>query len=142
MLAEIISPEGFMIVQLPGLFYIHRTYGKPIRYFQNAHVYNYYSYHLKAFFETLGLKVIYSDETCTFLIKKPASWQKKNTDGLTVWDKEMPEWSRKIGDALKKYYVLSIFDRVNPYRRIRRCAVKLLELAGIKDTVKKLIGRK
>ena len=143
-LAEMTSPKGYMLIQLPGLLSMPKQYHKPIFYFQNAHVNNFYEYFLRKFFEALGLEVVYSDEVCTFLLRKPENWVKRNTDALKIYDESMPEWSRKIQRSLKRYYVYSLFGGyyfLHPLRTLRRIPVKILEILGIKDKINKLIGR-
>lgn len=68
---------GYLIVEVPGIFYINKMYFDPILFFQNAHVFNYYYSYLKIFFEKLWLEVIYGDEKCTFILKKPDNYIEK-----------------------------------------------------------------
>lgn len=106
---EVISLNGYFLVQVPGIFVIPMSYGDPLRYFMNAHIYDFYGYYLKVFFSTLGLDVIYGDEECTFLLRKPLFWKKKTPEELrsvAVWDRELPSWGRKVAAALKEFYLL------------------------------------
>lgn len=144
LLAEITSPKGYILVQLPGLLSMFKQYTKPIYYFQNAHVNNFYEYFLRKFFEALGLEVVYGDEWCTFLLKKPENWFKHDTANLIIYDDSMPERSQKIQRALKRYYVFSLFGGyyfLHPLQAVRRMLVKPLEILGVKDKIKKLLGR-
>lgn len=68
---------GYLIVEVPGIFYINKMYFDPILFFQNAHVFNYYYSYLKIFFEKLWLEVIYGDEKCTLILKKPDNYVEK-----------------------------------------------------------------
>lgn len=143
-LAEMTSPGGYMLIQVPGLLSMHNQYQKPIRYFQNAHVNNFYEYFLRKFFEALGLEVVYGDEWCTFLLRKPENWVKHDTLTLKIYDDSMPERSLKIQRALKRYYVFSLFGGyyfLHPLRTLKRMLVIPLELLGVKEKIKKLIGR-
>ena len=133
-LIEMIAPEGYLLIQVPGLLSIYKQYSNPIGYFQNAHVNNFYGHYLECFFSLLGLEVVHGDEGCTFLLKKPKSWTKRSIEGLTVWDEEMPEWSRIIEHSLRKDYLHSL---ISPKRNI----VRLLELLHLKNFVKRLLGR-
>jgi hypothetical protein len=97
---EFITPEKYLLVEVPGIFDIQKTYFNPILYFQNAHVHNYYYYYLKVFFEALGLEVIYGDERCTFLLKKPTNWTKRRN--IIISDLELEKWSAKVECELIK----------------------------------------
>lgn len=133
-LTEIISPGGYLYVQVPGIFVLKRNYIAPIRYFQNAHVNNFYCHYLRRFFTVLGLEVIYGDEDCTFLLRKPEAWTKKDAKSLKVWDSEMPEWSRKVEESLKR-------DYVNSHMNLKYMCKKTLDFLRLTGIVKKLIGR-
>lgn len=141
---SVISPGGYLIIQIPGLLTLHRQNTRWIVYFQNAHVNNFYEYFLRKFFEALGLEVVYGDEWCTFLLRKPHNWTKHDSSALNLYDDSMPEQSRKIQRALKLYYVFSLFGGyyfIHPLRTLKRIPVKILEILGVKDKVKKLIGK-
>ena len=109
---EYVKPGKYLLVEVPGLFNIPKRYFSPLHYFQNAHVYNYYYYYLKVFFETLALEVIYGNERCTFILKKPINWKKQ--DKLTVYTKELSSWAVIVEKSLKKFYLQYIF-KLNSY---------------------------
>lgn len=133
-----ITPEKYLLVEVPGIFDIPKTYFKPILYFQNAHVYNYYNYYLKVFFEALGLEVIYGNERCTFLLKKPKNWvEKENT---VIVDLELSKWVNEVEYSLKKYQVMYLL-KLNPYF-YKLALIKLLDILGIKHIIKNLIEGK
>lgn len=134
---ELIADEKYLLVEVPGIFDIKKTYFNPILYFQNAHVHNYYYYYLKVFFETLGLEVIYGNERCTFLLKKPINWIAKS-DAL-IYDNSMSAWANIVGEELKKYHLLHIL-KLNPYY-LKTALIKTLDMLGLKNIIKKLIGR-
>ena len=138
-LIEIVSPGGYLIVQVPGIFWIPRIYINPILYFQNAHVHNYYYYYLKIFFSVLGLEIIYGDERCTFLLKKPTLWKKKDLKNAVVWDSEMGKWAERIEHELKKDYLIHKL-KLNQYY-YKRFLVWCLKFLGIKDMLKKVLGK-
>jgi SAM-dependent methyltransferase len=133
---ELIDDEKYLLVEVPGVFDIKKTYFNPILYFQNAHVYNYY-YYLKVFFETLGLEVIYGNERCTFLLKKPIGWVAQND--IVVYDETMSIWVEKVENELKKYYLLHLL-KLNPYY-LKIGLIKILDVLGIKQSLKKALGR-
>ena len=63
----------YLYVEVPGIFNIDKAYGSPILYFQNAHVYNYYEAYLQQMFGNMGLKIVYSDEVCRFVLQRITS---------------------------------------------------------------------
>ena len=130
-LIELIAPGGHLVIQVPGIFAVHEQYGRPIRYFQNAHVWNFYAHYLERFFSVLGLETVYSDESCTLLLKKPKGWQKKDPHSLTVWDEDMPACSDKVAHALIDFHKRP---------SIRYILLRTLEILRIKFIVKKLLG--
>lgn len=135
---EFIADGKYLLVEVPGFFWIPKIYFNPILYFQNAHVYNYYYYYyLKTFFETLGLEVLYGDERCTFLLRKPLNWEKNNIK--VVYDEKMRVWAEKIEVEIKKYYLLHVL-KLNPYY-LRIGLIKILDKLRIKNAIKKIIGQ-
>ena len=56
-LVEMIAPEGYLLIQVPGLLAIHEQYGSPIRYFQNAHVNNFMGITWSVSSPCLGLRL-------------------------------------------------------------------------------------
>lgn len=95
-----IKKGKYLLVEVPGIFSIKKEYHFPIRYFQNAHVYNYYGDYLKVFFESLGLKVIYGDEKCLFLCQKPLDYQE--TKIAPVYDANVMDYQAK---KIKAYFI-------------------------------------
>ena len=72
---EKIKPNGYLIVEVPGIFSIHKVYFNPILYFQNAHVYNFFEAYFREIAAHLGVNVIYGDEKCTFIFQKNKNHQ-------------------------------------------------------------------
>lgn len=65
-----LKTNGYIYFEVPGIYCISWCYPDPLTYFQNAHVYNFYEQQLKILFQMFGIKVIYSDERCTFICQK------------------------------------------------------------------------
>ena len=64
-----IKINGYLIFEVPGIF--NNRYINPIQQVQNAHAYAYfYSDYLRVLFNRVELSVVYSDESCTFILKK------------------------------------------------------------------------
>ncbi|MDR3705527.1 MAG: class I SAM-dependent methyltransferase [Paludibacteraceae bacterium] len=90
-----IKAGKYLLVEVPGVFWISEGYFNPIWYFQNAHVFNYYSDYLSVFFKSLGLKVLYGDERCTFICQKPVNWKLDDVKPI-VWDSSLQAHQQKI----------------------------------------------
>lgn len=95
-----IKPGKYLLVEVPGIFYINKIYLDLIFYLQNAHVYNFYKKYLNVFFEKLGLEVLYGDERCTFLLKKPENWVKNDIE--SVYDNSLKSCSVLVSNYLLK----------------------------------------
>lgn len=135
---DYLKDEKYLLVEVPGIFHKPNGFYNPILYFQNAHVFQYYyKYFLKIFFKSFGLKVIYGDERCTFLIQKPKNWKFRKTNLMS--DKNMVTWANKIEIELKKQQLLHLL-KLNPYY-LRASIVSILEKLGLKQTLKKLINK-
>lgn len=132
---EHIREGKYLLVEVPGIFDIKKTYFNPILYFQNAHVYNYYYYYLEVFFKKLGLDVIYGDERCTFLLKKPIGWVKQDVNFID--HPSLVHWKIKVKEEIKKQALIH-FLKLNPYY-CKRGIVSILDFFNIKDVVKKMI---
>lgn len=128
-----IKPLGWLIIEVPGIFYIDRNYGNPILYLQNAHVYSYYEKYLKVLFEQMGLLVKYSDESCLFILQKPKQWKVEYF--TCVFDSEFKWHPDKIKKYLIKTHLLNSFH-LNPYKW-RSKIVEALDFAGLKKPIKK-----
>lgn len=100
----------YLIFEVPGIFSIHQHYYKPIEYFQNAHVYNYYKDYLFQFFEKIWLNVIYWDERCTFILQKPVDYMEYKVNQIVINDWE--KYSKKILRYLK---INKYFYWINPF---------------------------
>lgn len=111
-ITEFIKPEGYLFVEVPGIFNIVKTYFNPLMYFQNAHVYNFYYRYLVVLFETIGLEVIAGDEKCSFLLRKPKDWTVKKTQYIEQVNLESN--ANIIEKKLKIYYLLHFF-KANPF---------------------------
>jgi hypothetical protein len=70
-----VKPNKYLIVEIPNLIDIANSDRNPITYFQNAHTFCFYQQYLEIFFHKLGLDVLYADETCSFVLRRPASWR-------------------------------------------------------------------
>lgn len=132
-----VKENGYLLVEVPGIFSIKKMYFNPLSYFQNAHIYNFYHDYLKVFFETLGLKIVYGDERCTFILQKPQAWQKSSID--IVYDDCLKEYPKKIKKFIIRQNFLYTYS-LHPYVwKLRIVAV--LDHLKIKKIVKKIFHK-
>ena len=117
-----INHDKYLLVEVPGIFFIKKIYFDPILYFQNAHVINYYHYYLTIFFKKLGLEVMYGDERCIFLLKKYKNWTAPTID--CIYDESMSNYPVIINKYIRntclqyKYYLNPYLWKYNFLKRI------------------------
>ncbi len=97
-----LKKNKYMIVEVPGIFNIGSDYVNPILYFQNAHVYNFYAEFLKVFFETNGLKVIYGDEYCDFILQKQGATDHCSKNEKVPYNERLSKYPQLILQYLIK----------------------------------------
>lgn len=132
-----VTPGKYILVEVPGVFNIPKTYFNPITYFQNAHIYNYNHDYLMVFFESLGLEVIYGDERCTFILKKPNNW--RGRANVLIKDAVLNKLPIKVEARFKRSYLQYIF-KLNPYYH-RIILGETLDFIGLKKIIKKILNR-
>jgi 2-polyprenyl-3-methyl-5-hydroxy-6-metoxy-1,4-benzoquinol methylase len=101
---EKLKTGGYLILEVPGVFYIHKGYFSPITYFQNAHVYSFYKDYMAQIADQYGFKVVYGDERCTFILQKPEGWRRK--EQITVNCDQLGSYPEKIKSYIHRNYVL------------------------------------
>jgi len=132
-----VTINKYLLIEVPGIFYMDKVYLYPILYLQNAHVFNYYYYYLRVFYEKLGLEVIYGDERCTFLLKKNQNWKEPKInciyeDSLKVYPEKIKRFILKTHFQYK--YSLSLYVW-------KRRIIKILNFLGIKEIIKKQLKK-
>lgn len=131
-----VKPGKYLLIEVPGIFSVDTReilYGYPVRYFQTAHVVQFfYREFLERFFTILGLEIVYGDETATFVLKKPLNW----SPGVPgdVYGEDLAKYPALIDAYLKETY----FDfRFRPdAKKIKWFLANMLEKLGIRETVK------
>lgn len=135
---KFIKPNKYLLIEVPGIFIIDKHYLNPILYFQNAHVYNFYYYFLKIFFEKIGLEVIYGDERCTFILRKPENWQPVELLNFEPNQIEnLKIYSNKVQYYIKKQFVIDKLKLSSAY--YKPIVVKSLDFLRIKGLVKNIV---
>lgn len=98
-----IKLNKYLLVQIPGLFSNPKP-NYPLSGFQVAHVFYFYKDWLSVLFKTFGLKVLYSDEVCTFICQKVCE---DIPDVQYVYDESLADYPVKmltrIIECKKKY---------------------------------------
>lgn len=132
-----IKPGKYLLVEVPGIFFINKVYLDPLMYLQNAHVYNYYQEYLNVFFTSLGLDVIYGDERCTFLLQKPENWIIKDVkviynESISVYFGKISQYLIETHNNYKKFKYFNVYYWKNIFSYI-------LDKIGLKKIVKKIL---
>ncbi len=134
-----IKKGGYLIFAVPGIFDLQREYINPINFFQNAHIFNFYEAYLRIFFKEFGLEVLYGDEWCKFIIRKPLDWTPK--DIKTICDPSLENYPEKI----KEYLIQTQFrhkwflNRSYWSRKVGKPIGIILGALGLKNLIRKLI---
>ncbi len=84
----------------------------------------------KIYFESFGMKVLYSDEKCTFVLQKPKDWVEKDID--FVHSEEMQKWANDIEVYIKNCYLR--FKVLPDKKNIGHV------LGKVKNRIKKVLG--
>lgn len=102
---EKLKVNGYLILEVPGIFHIHKGYFDPLSYFQNAHVYSFYKDYLVQMAHQLGFKIIYADERSTLILQKPADWQRK--DKINLSSEALKGYPQKVKAYIYRNYVMN-----------------------------------
>jgi 2-polyprenyl-3-methyl-5-hydroxy-6-metoxy-1,4-benzoquinol methylase len=128
--ADVLPPDGLVIVDVPGIYNIPQAYESDfLRYLQNAHLIHFSADTLTAMFAKHGFSKMYSDERCIALFK--------NT-GMRCVPRIAAENNAHLKSLnfLKKVEVdrLSVKVKLFP----RKFTVATLKVLGIHDMVRRL----
>ena len=74
---KLLKPGKYLLIEMPGIFNFHQRNFKLIENLVNAHIYYFHEAFLKNLFSLMKLKILYSDEVCTFLLYKPNNYSDK-----------------------------------------------------------------
>ncbi len=132
-----LKPNGFLIVEVPGLFNVRKTYYNPILYFQNAHIYNFFKAYLDVLFKNIKLNVIYGDESCFYVLQKPDGWGSDCND--VIYDPALSKYPKKIKCYFTVIYILYKL-RIRP-NATRIFLVSIISYLGLKNIIKRIIHK-
>jgi SAM-dependent methyltransferase len=94
-ISELLVDDGYIYVEVPGIFSIHKTYGDTLLFLQNAHLYHFSLASLTSLMAKAGFKIIKGDEQICALFQKC-----KNT--INISDKN------EFKKVIKYLYILEI----------------------------------
>jgi SAM-dependent methyltransferase len=118
-----LAEGGLLIIEVPGLYAIARTYPDVLSYFQSAHIYNYGRSQMLGLLQGLGLEVLAIDESCRAVARKPQGWQAKPLRAL-VFDDMQASARRTLRlfywAALSYRYAVSPWVLRQYFMRLRR----------------------
>jgi SAM-dependent methyltransferase len=69
-ISDLLNTNGYLYIELPGVFKIHETVGNPLIYFQNAHLYHFTLSSLNSILQKVGFEVVKGDEYVRALYRK------------------------------------------------------------------------
>ena len=69
-IAQVLAKDGYVYIELPGIFAIHRTYRDSMLFLQNAHLYHYTLTTLASLMSRAGYSLVQGDESIRALFRK------------------------------------------------------------------------
>ncbi len=127
---ELVRPGKYVYMEVPGVFSIIRRWKRcPTKYFQHDHIYHYHEAYLRGIVDQVGAEVVYCDEWCRLLIRRPVNWK---PIAVSQFTDELPAKIQEISRFIKwSYRREQVMSRVHKYT----------EIVGIKPLLKKLLSR-
>jgi SAM-dependent methyltransferase len=107
-----LAPGGRIIIEVPGIFSIHKVYFAPIAYLQNAHIYSFFAASMRELLLAAGLDPLYIDETVVAVAAKPAQPRAPRPRGIS--SASLKSFPSKVRTYLLATYWLHEL-RINPY---------------------------
>ena len=126
-----LRPGGYLYVEVPGIFAITERWKHcPAMYHQNDHLYHFHAAYLRTVFEGLGLEVIYCDQWCKAIVRRPMDWELSQRKSIPL-------------TSVKQEYaaVVRELKAAHLYYEVRTRIVGLADRLGLKATLKALRDR-
>jgi len=115
-ISKLLIDDGYIYVEVPGIFNIHNAYGDVLLFLQNAHLYHFTLSTLSSLMAQAGFELIKGDE------KICALFRKKNAVEIPVDEKEHARVQHYL-------YQINKYRRVHIYKLyIRKCV--MLPISG------------
>jgi SAM-dependent methyltransferase len=132
-----VRPGKYILVEVPGVFADAPYSYYPIWHLQRGHVINFfYKDFLSLFFSQLGLKVIYGDERCTFILQKPETYSVPNNPSF--FDSSLEGYPDKVKNYFTEIFLKYDYPKYFNKVRLTRKLVYLLEDLGIRNLIRRL----
>jgi SAM-dependent methyltransferase len=113
-LARRMRPDGLLLVEVPGIFRIHRSNLDPLSYLQNAHTYTFCAATLQQACARSGLEVVEIDE-CVRAVCRPA----RGGNPQSGWEGSVARRPADLADRIIRYLRRCDFGH-RQYQRLRR----------------------
>jgi hypothetical protein len=121
-LRRAMSPEALLMIEVPGVFSIHRSRQDPMRMMQNAHIHTFCANTLAAGCMRAGYRVLEIDETVRAVCRPDAS----STNHIAPRPSGGPDLSRRIFGYLRSCERgVSVVQRLRPIPFVGRLAAAL-----------------
>ena len=141
-LIEQVKPGKYVIIEVPGVFAevpAKVLYGYPVRYFQVAHVVQFfYRDFLNLFYASLGLEILYGDENATFLLRKPHDWTPPAV--VADYSSKLSGYRSLVDRHLRECY--SDYRYRPDLYKLKNMGIWVLELIGLKRVVKGFLKKR
>ncbi|MCK5605251.1 methyltransferase domain-containing protein, partial [Candidatus Pacearchaeota archaeon] len=106
-LSNLLVDDGYLYIELPGIFNMHNTYGDFLLFLQNAHLYHFTLDTLTCVMSRAGFRLVKGDQTIRAL------YQKKNNMSQRTVDREFFRILRYLSffELFKKFNLLNLFPK-------------------------------
>lgn len=102
-----LTDNGYLYIEVPGIFAIHKAYGKTINFLQNAHLYHFTLNTLTFVLAQAGFKLVWGDENICALFQKHK-------------DVDVTSNPKEAGSILNYLYSVEIKNKLTFIRNIIR----------------------
>lgn len=132
---EMIKEGGHIYIIVPSPLNIGKSPAVTYKFFQNIHLYNYNKKYLETFFQNLGMEIIFINEICECILRKPKLWHRNNL--IKFNDESLSLEYVKILFHFRNSVILHDILKIST---IRLKLINLLDFLGIKKYIKNKLG--
>jgi 2-polyprenyl-3-methyl-5-hydroxy-6-metoxy-1,4-benzoquinol methylase len=137
---EMLSDNGIIHVVVPSPMYIGRSPRVTSRFFQNVHLYNFNKDYLSFFFNELNMDVLFIDDECNCILRKPKNWIRNDLDSF--FHDELSDRYKLIRKHFFKVVIMNDIFKFNIiYYYFLGHVVRILDFLNLKDLIKKLFNK-
>jgi 2-polyprenyl-3-methyl-5-hydroxy-6-metoxy-1,4-benzoquinol methylase len=116
LISENMKSDSIVLIEVPGIFRIHRTNLDPMSYMQNAHTYTFCAKTLKYVCEMAGLEVMLINEHCRAICRKQPDTE--NLEPTLIHENladSIIEYLKRCDNFYLKYLKVNRFGRLAGY---------------------------